>query len=758
MKKAHLPPLKSTNLPYFFRFHSLLILALLILFFYTPLPAQSRVKLQSLNLGIHTKPGQNPNNPNVLIPEAQLAQLLDTLVLYTEGIRTFGVDTNLQKVPRLAKERGLKVSVGIWIGSSLTENEKQIKKGIEIAKAGYADKLIVGSEALLRRDVSASKLLEYINRVKQACPNIPVSTADVYYELVANPAIIAACSTIDINIYPFWEGVPIECALQRFHQAYLSVVAISGGKIIWISESGWKSKGRSQGRAIASLANAVRYNRELLEWKKAHGVDVCIFEAFDEPWKGDIDDGWGIFDNNLKLKPGMEVLFKPITKIDSTWLCKKGNTSIKDTLVVLIPPIGAYLPIKGHVNLLPPCDYKIIIYIKVPGANWWTKPTFAQPSVPILCDGTWEAPYATGGNDRNATDICVFVVPASYKPPACSGCSVIPAEVYKNAVTWKCISRPPLTKGSVKASKDTVCQRDTVTIKASGGPYFFWSTNQTTSSITVSSSGTYSVTAYDGQGGGSTAEVKIEFLPLPNIVIEANPNTPGCPGQPITVTASGGNTYKWTTGHTSDRIIIHPQTSNTVEVKGTDKYGCSNTRSKYIAVRSLPFVKIYNLDTFYKLTNDSVKMIGQPQGGKFSGNGVVRNVFYPAKAGIGKHTICYSYTDANGCANKDSVIVTISAAASTPSLPPGIASIKIFPNPIRDRLSLEMATDRVQTITIYLSDLYGRQLMRQQSHLFHTGGHTIHLYVKGLPAGAHILSIEGDTGSNWSKPIIIEPN
>src|SRR3712207_7530210 len=54
---------------------------------------------------------------------------------------------------------------------------------IASARAGHCDLAIVGSEALLRRDVTEAQLLEYIRQVKAAGLGIPVTTADVHGEI-----------------------------------------------------------------------------------------------------------------------------------------------------------------------------------------------------------------------------------------------------------------------------------------------------------------------------------------------------------------------------------------------------------------------------------------------------------------------------------------------------------------------------------------------------------------------------------------------
>lgn len=50
---------------------------------------------------------------------------------------------------------------------------------------------------------------------------------------------------------------------------------------------------------------------------------------------------------------------------------------------------------------------------------------------------------------------------------------------------------------------------------------------------------------------------------------------------------------------------------------------------------------------------------GNNELGIFSGPGITQNQFNPSAAGVGTHTVTYSYTDVNGCQNSDSVEVQI---------------------------------------------------------------------------------------------------
>jgi glucan 1,3-beta-glucosidase len=421
---------------------SIMILFVVVPWFYANSQPKGITKLKMINFSPYTKSGQEPGMQGG-VPESQIISLLDSIKPYTEGIRIYGTDNGLEKIPPLAKQRNLKVYLGIWLGNQPSVNSALIESGINLAKNGYADKIIVGNETLLNNYMTAEQLIVYIDQVKKACPNIPVSYSDVPHKLLENPSVIDHCDFVSVNVYPFWESVPIDCAINSFHQSVQKIISIAKNKPVFISETGWKTEGTSYGEAVPSLPNSVRFLKEALNWSKATGIEVGIFTSFDEPWKIQKSDyGWGIFTNTGSLKKGMEVIFDPITKTDTTWLCKKLQVSGIDTIQVdVIPPIGNTTDdLKGKVNFINPCNYQIASYIRV-GNGWWTKPTFTQPAVPIMCNGKWSLDFTTGGNDHLASAMYLFVIPNNYIPPTCNGAASVPAEIFNNDIAYKLISR-----------------------------------------------------------------------------------------------------------------------------------------------------------------------------------------------------------------------------------------------------------------------------------------------------------------------------
>ncbi len=553
-------------------------------------PPQGRdeiIKLKWIDFGPYTQPGQSPGSN---IPESQIIALLDILVPYTEGIRTYGTQGGLEKIPQLAKARGLKVMVGIYLSQDLVVNDAQIAKGIEIANAGNADKLIVGGEVLYNDFLSPAQLIGYINQVKAAC-TIPVTTAEVYDELIQHPEVADACDFIFPNIYPYYAGQPVECAVQWFDQAYQSLLPIAVGKEIIISETGWKTEGPTVGDAIASFENAIRYHRELLAWSLYTGVEVSIFAAFDEPWKIPLnDDGWGLFYSNASLKPGMDSVFTSVEPIELTWLCAEPDPVGADTIMLdYIPVIGSHDLIKGHINDVNTCDYSIASYIKVGGA-WWTKPTFGMPTVPVFCNGKWTIDYTAGGNDPLATDMCFFLVPNGYVPPPCSGCGTLPQDVYTNAIANLCVQRYVLPNVAAIASDASICSGDSTLLTASGGTQFLWNTGETSATISVApiTTTTYSVTITDGQGGGAIATVEVSVLPKPNFGLSATPDSIEVGGTSVlAVTGAGSTTFLWSTGEITKTIQVSPMTTTTYTVTATSGNGCTAVDSISIVVNPI---------------------------------------------------------------------------------------------------------------------------------------------------------------------------
>jgi exo-beta-1,3-glucanase (GH17 family) len=359
---------------------------------------------------------------------------MEILAPYTRWIRTFGTGDGLEESGRVAHSLGLQAALGAWISADEAVNDSQLEELINRASIGEVDLAIVGSEVLLRGDLTEEKLLAYIERVKRALPDVPVAYADVYSQWIAHPGLVDAVDVVLANYYPYWEGIPIQSAIRALHGWHAQVVSVANGKQIIVGETGWPSDGNTVGRAVPSAEDAAFYFLNFVSWARALNIDYFYFEAFDESWKaayeGPQGAHWGVWDKFGNLKSGMDRVFNNETITDnwsgSTLLGGPGSPTIALTVV---PPIGSSDDLEGQVLHV----FAVAVYIEVFG-GWWTKPTFANPLTSIPPDGYWIADITTGGSDTSASRIAAFLVPFDYDPPSRSGQSNLPMQLQTVAV------------------------------------------------------------------------------------------------------------------------------------------------------------------------------------------------------------------------------------------------------------------------------------------------------------------------------------
>ncbi|MBK7108396.1 MAG: T9SS type A sorting domain-containing protein [Bacteroidetes bacterium] len=134
----------------------------------------------------------------------------------------------------------------------------------------------------------------------------------------------------------------------------------------------------------------------------------------------------------------------------------------------------------------------------------------------------------------------------------------------------------PLPDGSLSpAGPITFCKGESTELTASGGVSYVWSNGATTSSITVTKAGSYYVEITNEFGCSVTmGPVVVTVNPKPIAVI-----TGGicnfCEGGSVILTANSGASYLWSTGETTQSIVVTTGGDYTVTV--TNAFGCSNT-------------------------------------------------------------------------------------------------------------------------------------------------------------------------------------
>ncbi len=403
--------------------------------------------------------GQNPNT-GIVLKTNELASRLKEIRGYSKWIRTYSVTHGFETAGALAHKGGFKAALEAWLGpeydaADLAANQQEITNLIAAANRGEADMLIVGSEVLLRGDLSATELVSYMQQVRSSVPaGIPVTTADTYGVLEANQNVMAVSDIVLGNFYPYWEGTRIDGAIASLENEYEGLAQAAGTKEVWVGETGWPSGGDAVNLAVPNPRNAAYYWLGVNSWAQSNNVNVFYFEAYDEAWKvsseGPQGAHWGIRTSTDALKEGMDLVYEGYTLPQAVLLRQIPSATLPGLYSIQltkIPAYGSANGIAGLVSGVDTADYDVATYINVAG-GWWTKPYFDQPTVAINPDGTFTVDTVTGGEDADATEYEVFLVPSNYTPPAAGGDYSVPAGIFSNAVAYTDVQRPVGYKGT----------------------------------------------------------------------------------------------------------------------------------------------------------------------------------------------------------------------------------------------------------------------------------------------------------------------
>ncbi|MCO5288957.1 MAG: gliding motility-associated C-terminal domain-containing protein, partial [Bacteroidetes bacterium] len=130
-----------------------------------------------------------------------------------------------------------------------------------------------------------------------------------------------------------------------------------------------------------------------------------------------------------------------------------------------------------------------------------------------------------------------------------------------------------------------ICQNQSSLLDAGSFTSYNWSTGASTQTISVTQSGTYSVTVTNSNGCSAAASFAVLVNPLPTPAITGI--NAFCSGDSSQLTVTGNYpSYLWSTGASSSAVTVNAGGNYVVTV--TDANGCTASASQSITVWSLP--------------------------------------------------------------------------------------------------------------------------------------------------------------------------
>jgi hypothetical protein len=303
---------------------------------------------------------------------------------------------------------------------------------------------------------------------------------------------------------------------------------------------------------------------------------------------------------------------------------------------------------------------------------------------------------------------------------------------------------------TVSASADqTICDGENVIISANGAVTYSWDNGLgagDTHSVSPAANTTYTVVGTDGNGCAASDVVNIVVNPTPTV--GAGNDATICEGDEITLTANNpdGAVISWNNG-VNDGVAFTPTNGTLTYIVSADLGGCIATDEVDVTVNILPTV---SMGTDEEMCDNVgiLNLAGTPTGGIFSGPGVTGDEFNPLTAGVGIHTLTYTFEDANGCSNSSTAIYTVDDCASL--IENSLSnSLVLAPNPSSTFIDIEISGNDLMITSIRLISLEGRVLeIRNNSDLENTIRLDVSSYAKGTYM-AIIVTSRGDVAKKF---------
>jgi hypothetical protein len=331
------------------------------------------------------------------------------------------------------------------------------------------------------------------------------------------------------------------------------------------------------------------------------------------------------------------------------------------------------------------------------------------------------------------------------------------------AITLTIVTTPTV---SVVSSPTAICNGTSAILTATGATTYSWSTSATTNTISVSPTVT---TVYTVTGNNSTCANTRTFSLLVNTIpTVAVADVTLCTGQTRTLTATGANTYTWSTTAISNTISVSPSVTTVYTITGTSLAGCVSTpTTETVTVLITPTNIGFSQSTTSLCSGSTATLTGTGTFTSYSWNsGAVPNgaSFFPSTASTPSGVTGYTVvgTAANGCtasavANM-TIIITPSAGIttstfqicpSTSSIPGGTATITA---PLPLGASITWSPTNPATSTIAVNPSVTTIYTATRVNLTCTDISTIQITVNTIPG---ILSFANPTLVCAGKPSTI---
>lgn len=230
-------------------------------------------------------------------------------------------------------------------------------------------------------------------------------------------------------------------------------------------------------------------------------------------------------------------------------------------------------------------------------------------------------------------------------------------------------------------------------------------------------------------------------------------------------TLPGISTYNWSlnpsdagsisgNGSTNITVVWATDFLGTAQLKvaGVNYCGTGDYSNPFNIIRYLPEVSCV-LVPYVGLPDPPFELTGgTPEGGEYSGPGVSNGMFDASVAGLGDHTITYTYTDPNFCENsaEDNITVTPYTRVQSVFDKEGVI---IYPNPNTGSFMLRLNIGSHQNVSINVFDAMNKQVYKADNKSI-DNGNELSFNLEDYSEGVYFIRITSSKFNYIEKLII----
>ncbi len=292
----------------------------------------------------------------------------------------------------------------------------------------------------------------------------------------------------------------------------------------------------------------------------------------------------------------------------------------------------------------------------------------------------------------------------------------------------------PATPVITASGSTTFCTGGSVDLTSSATAGNVWSNNLTTSTITVSTTGNFTVTVTDANGCASTSapiSVNVSNAPAPTISASS---TQACSGDVVTVTSSAADSYLWSTGDTTQSIQVSATAAVYVTVTNANACdGVGQSTTTNITFTATPtaagsFTSAGNVVTF---TNASTGATAYSWDfGDFTNSSATAPAH--AYAANGAYTAVLTAINGN-CTDTVAFEISIEVGIEENNS----MSFEVYPNPANAQVMVAFENNTAASVTIL--DAMGRVVFAQG--IYEIGSQMLPVSVAELASGSYTVQI-----------------